>query len=725
MKRWGMGILAITLIGGCATDGELDFKPEKDDTKQDWLDAKEEAWGPSDTPGTFSSSLEYRFASLPAQGEAQNIPWAGNYWPTHQDNINFKWAGATSQAASTKYGQAFGVTGVEAAVSQFHGIDSNTGRKACTTNADCTDQKDGSTCAKRDGQTSGRCIPTWWGICHAWAPLAVMHAEPKYPVTHNGVTFAVQDIKALMTLAHNSTNTKFVSLRCNQNLEGDSEIVFDNYGRPIAGSAACIDTNAGTMHLLLANFLGVQKQSFVEDRTFDDEVWNQPLRGYKVLSQAEVTSSQANALIGVTSVGGTTVAKSGTVVKDAWAHQGSFAVSAGQLLKVSMKGTGDADLYVKFGAQPTAAAYDCRPFDNGTLETCELTVPAGATQAFVSVNGYAATSNYELQIVSGGSVPAQYVFNANAVKFFHLRTQVDYISESSAQTDGFLGNRINDFTNSDTYEYILEVDAAGKIIGGEWIGGSKTSHPDFLWLPISVGTTSVAGGKITYARVKQLYDLSLVPPGGTPPPPGSEKTVNEAGTVAKNAWKHYGPFNVAAGKTLTATLSGDGDADLYVRKGAAPTLTSYDCRPYQGGTAESCSVVGGGAVYVSVNGYATSSTFALAITYTEGTGTTPPVDPPASVTHLNVSGSVALNEMKPFQVNVIAGQKIVVKTTSAKDIDLYVQLGAAPTATAYLARGYTSSGNETVTVTPTSSGTLFIAVHGYEAASFTLKTSDN
>ena len=31
------------------------------------------------------------------------------------------------------------------------------------------------------------------------------------------------------------------------------------------------------------NYLGVQHQAFAEDRTFDDEVWNQPVRGYKVL----------------------------------------------------------------------------------------------------------------------------------------------------------------------------------------------------------------------------------------------------------------------------------------------------------------------------------------------------------------------------------------------------------------------------------------------------------
>lgn len=31
------------------------------------------------------------------------------------------------------------------------------------------------------------------------------------------------------------------------------------------------------------------------------------------------------------------------------------------------------------------------------------------------------------------------------------------------------------------YGYVLELDAQGKILGGEWTGGSKTDHPDFIW----------------------------------------------------------------------------------------------------------------------------------------------------------------------------------------------------------------------------------------------------
>lgn len=718
MTKWMAGCaLGVSLVTGCIDGG--DDKPDVSDVKGG-PDGKAEAWGSADNPALFNSSLEYRVAELPRTGEARNIPWAGNYWPVYQDSINFKWA--SGDAPSTKYGKAFGVTGVENAVSQYHGIDAQSSRTACTDDSACKAEM-GEKCSKREGQTSGRCIPTWWGICHAWAPAAILLPEPKQPVTHNGVEFKVQDIKALLTLVHDRTQTKFVSLRCDA-YDSQNEITFDKYGRPTGGDANCKDTNPGTFHVLMTNYLGKQGESFVYDRTWDGEVWNQPLRGYRITAMDEISAIEANRAIGVTTEGGTTVDKSGTVAKDAWNQLGSFPVTAGQNVTVAMTGSGDADLYVKFGAEPTASSYDCRPYDGTTNETCTLTAPANATQLFVGVNGYAATSDFALKISTGGTVPTSYVFNANAVKLYKVHMDVDYISESAAGTDGNLGSTIDRYTHQDRYDYILEVDAAGKIIGGEWIGTSKRQHPDFVWLPISHSGSSVAGGKITYANVKMIYDLSMqdgTGGGGT----GTVRNVTEAGAVARSAWKQYGPYNVASGTTLTATMTGDNDADLYVRKGAAPTASSYDCRPYRDGSSESCSIVGPATVYVGVNGYAANSTFSLNVKYTEGGGGTGPVDPPpAAFAHVNQTGAVTQGQMKVFQLPMPAGKKVVIRTTGTTDIDLYIQFGAAPTTSAYINRGYTSSGNETVSYTATSNGVLYIGVHGYEAGNFSLRSAD-
>ncbi len=52
---------------------------------------------------------------------------------------------------------------------------------------------------------------------------------------------------------------------------------------------------------------------------------------------------------------------------------------AGSLTVTITGGTGDADLYVKAGSQPTKRSYDCRPYAGGNEESCQIIVPAGET----------------------------------------------------------------------------------------------------------------------------------------------------------------------------------------------------------------------------------------------------------------------------------------------------------------------------------------------------------
>jgi hypothetical protein len=83
----------------------------------------------------------------------------------------------------------------------------------------------------------------------------------------------------------------------------------------------------------------------------------------------------------------------------------------------------------------------------------------------------------------------------------------------------------------------------------------------------------------------------------------------ESGTVARSAEKAYA-YDVPAG-TYLVELSGDADADLYVKKDSAPTASSYDCRPYKNGSQEKCTVTFGaaGKLNVMVRGYAASSSY--------------------------------------------------------------------------------------------------------------------
>lgn len=75
----------------------------------------------------------------------------------------------------------------------------------------------------------------------------------------------------------------------------------------------------------------------------------------------------------------------------------AIEVLPGTAFRVETTGTGDADLYVRFGSAPTTRAYDCRPYRADSHETCELTVPAGERQAHVMVRGYTDAS-YRIEV---------------------------------------------------------------------------------------------------------------------------------------------------------------------------------------------------------------------------------------------------------------------------------------------------------------------------------------
>jgi Zn-dependent metalloprotease len=60
-------------------------------------------------------------------------------------------------------------------------------------------------------------------------------------------------------------------------------------------------------------------------------------------------------------------------------------------------GTGDADLYVKFGSPPTTASYGCRPYLGGNNETCNMTAQPSAGRYHVMLYGYSAYSGVSLK----------------------------------------------------------------------------------------------------------------------------------------------------------------------------------------------------------------------------------------------------------------------------------------------------------------------------------------
>jgi vibriolysin len=86
-----------------------------------------------------------------------------------------------------------------------------------------------------------------------------------------------------------------------------------------------------------------------------------------------------------------------------WTHY-KIAVPASQssLQIVMSGGTGDADLYVKRGSQPTSSSYDYRPYLNGNNETVNVTNPLSGDW-YISIYAYSTYSGVTLKATYSAS----------------------------------------------------------------------------------------------------------------------------------------------------------------------------------------------------------------------------------------------------------------------------------------------------------------------------------
>lgn len=85
------------------------------------------------------------------------------------------------------------------------------------------------------------------------------------------------------------------------------------------------------------------------------------------------------------------LSESGSVTKGQTKKYSTPTLAAGTYQFAITGNSGDADLYVKVGREPTATSYDCRPYKTGSNETCQVTLAQSAA-IFVNVNGYSAAS---------------------------------------------------------------------------------------------------------------------------------------------------------------------------------------------------------------------------------------------------------------------------------------------------------------------------------------------
>ncbi|BBM03745.1 M4 family metallopeptidase [Microbulbifer sp. GL-2] len=203
-----------------------------------------------------------------------------------------------------------------------------------------------------------------------------------------------------------------------------------------------------------------------------------------------------------------------------------------------------------------------------------------------------------------------------------------------------------------------------------------------------------------------------------PPPPGELENGQSVDGLSGGSGDelHY-TMEVPAGATgLSFAMSGgSGDADLYVRFGAAPTTSTYDCRPFSGGNNETCDIDDGdvqaGTYYVMVRGYSSFSGVSLVGSFTGGGGNS------GGWEETNLSGSS--NAWQHFTLEVDSGMSTLnaVMTGGSGDGDLYVRYGSAPTRSDWDCRPYKWGNDESCSISNPQAGTWHISIRGYEAYS--------
>ena len=137
----------------------------------------------------------------------------------------------------------------------------------------------------------------------------------------------------------------------------------------------------------------------------------------------------------------------------------------------------------------------------------------------------------------------------------------------------------------------------------------------------NTATPSVALAKLGLAFLGELAKT-----GGTQPPAGETLSNGVAKTNLSASAGSELQFTMAVPSGSSnlgfAMVPGSGNADLYVRFGAAPTDGAYDCRPYRAGSRESCAFATpqAGTWYVRIKARTSFSGVSLTGSYTAGGG---------------------------------------------------------------------------------------------------------
>ncbi len=373
---------------------------------------------------------------------------------------------------------------------------------------------------------------------------------------------------------------------------------------------------------------------------------------------------------------------------------------------------------------------------SGSAETLSLSVsgvPGGATATF-GTNNVTTGGGTTLTVNAGTATPGSYTLTVTATGSSNshgvsvpLTIVANDFSISAAPASVSIAAGGNGSTTISTATLSGNAQSVSLSASGLPAGVSASFSP----ASVTSGNSSTLNLSVAGSAVAGTYTLTVT---GTAASGSHSTTVSLTVTPGANQLSNGVPVNNLSGATnatqtftlnvpagqgqLTFQLSGgSGDADMYVKFGSAPTLSTYDCRPFVAGNSESCSFSNpaAGTWYVMLNGFSAYSGVSLVGTFGPDT-TTALVN---GQTVANISGAKGSQQF--WKLTVPAGKTTLTFKLSggSGDADLYVKRAAKPTLTTYDCRPFITGNNETCTFNNPVAADYYVMLNGFAAYSAT------
>jgi hypothetical protein len=182
-------------------------------------------------------------------------------------------------------------------------------------------------------------------------------------------------------------------------------------------------------------------------------------------------------------------------------------------------GTGDADLYVRFGSAPTMSTYDCGPVTSDNNETCSFASPAAGTW-HVMVQGYGAYSgatlvgSYQTCTSLSDAEPNDTRAGAQVLSGSCSQVSGTFLNDATTQQNDYFrlsvpaGKTVTALLNGLSVDYDLYLyDAAGNQVASSENGGASADQAS--WTNGGASAVNVDVLVYRYDATRTTYQLKV------------------------------------------------------------------------------------------------------------------------------------------------------------------------------------------------------------------------